>query len=99
VTAYHGSTLRALPLYLFLFQKLPDTLLLNIFKVLNHAHPVKSAVALVDTLQPLAWKIPAFIAVLYPTAQKIITSLFQEGAFLVSGPAADAVRHPDSLAL
>ena len=60
----------AFPPPLFLSQKLPDAICLDVFKILNHAHPVESAVAFVDILQPLARKIPAFIAVLYLAAEE-----------------------------
>ena len=39
VATYYCPTLRAFPSLLFLFKKLPDAILLDVFKVLNHAHP------------------------------------------------------------
>ena len=50
MTAYHLATFGTVPLYLFLFQKLLDSMLFNKFEVLYHAHMVKSAIALVESL-------------------------------------------------
>lgn len=99
VAADYCPTLGALPSLLFLFKKLPDAIFLDAFKVLNHAHSERSSVAFVDMTEPVAWKILAFIAVLYLAAQKQIAALFEEGALLVSWPATFAVRHSNSLAL
>ena len=40
----------ALPLLPFLLKKLLNTMLLDIFKVINHAHMVKGTVALIECL-------------------------------------------------
>jgi hypothetical protein len=50
MAAYYPSTFRAAPLCHFLFQKPLDAMLFNKFEILYHAHIVKSAIALVESL-------------------------------------------------
>jgi hypothetical protein len=47
----------------------------------------------------IAGKVPALIAVSYLSVQNEGAFLFQEGALLISGPAAGAIRHRNALAL
>jgi len=50
VATYYPTTLRASPLLLFSFKEFINTIISDVFQVLNHAHMVKSAVALVESL-------------------------------------------------
>jgi len=62
MTAYYTATLSASPLLLLSFKELINTIISDVFQVLNHAHMVKSAVALVESLQPMAGEILAIVA-------------------------------------
>jgi hypothetical protein len=62
MATYHPATFGAMPLCFFLFQKPLDAMLFDKFEILNHAHMVKSAVALVESLQPAAGEIFTIIA-------------------------------------
>ncbi len=61
MAAYNLAAFRAAPFYRFLFQKLIDAMLIDEFKVLNHAHVVKGAVALIEGAQALTGKIFAIV--------------------------------------
>jgi len=61
MAAYYATTFMTSPLRHFFFQEHLYTILLYVFQVINHAHMVKSAVASVESLQPMAGEIPAFI--------------------------------------
>ena len=50
MAAYYPATRRAVPLYYFLFQELPDAMLFYEFEVLYHAHVIKGAIALIEGL-------------------------------------------------
>jgi len=99
VAANYSPTLGALPSFLFAVKKLLNTILLDVLKVFNQAHPEESFVAPVEMTEPFAGEILAFIAVLYLSIQKQLASLFEEGAHLASRSTTDAVRHSDSLTL
>lgn len=71
MAAYHPTTLRAAPLCHLFLQKPLHTVLSNVLKVLDHAHMVKSAIALVESLEPAAREILAVVA-------KPHESLFQQ---------------------
>jgi len=63
VTADYITAIGALPFDRFSFQELLDAMLGDEFQVLDHTHPVVTAVALVDTVQTGAWELAAFRAV------------------------------------
>jgi hypothetical protein len=61
MAAYYTATLRASPLLSLSFKESINAIISDVLQVINHAHMVKSAVAFVETLQPMAGEIPAFI--------------------------------------
>jgi hypothetical protein len=99
VARYYSATTGAFPLLLLPFEQFPNTILLNELKVLDHAHPIASSVALVDIAELLAGKIIALITVFHLAIGEQITSLFEEGTILISGSATDTIRDSDSLVL
>ena len=50
MAAYNPTTFGTAPLYLFFLKKPLDAMLFNKLEVLYHAHMVKSAIALVESL-------------------------------------------------
>jgi len=53
-------------------KKLPDAILLDVFKVLNHAYSERSSVAFIDMTEPITWKVFVFIIALYLATQEQI---------------------------
>ena len=70
VAAYGLPTFRAFPLAFFPFKELPSAVLLDVFKVLDHAHSIERSVAFVQMAESITGKILAFITVSYLPAQK-----------------------------
>jgi len=97
VARYYPTAPGAFPSGLFLFKELLDAILLDEFEVLDHTHHVLSSVAFIDMAEPLAGKIIALVTVFNLAISEQIASLFEEGAVLISWPAAGTVRHSDSL--
>jgi hypothetical protein len=50
VATYHPTTLRASPLLLLSLKEFINTIIPDVFQVLNHAHMVKGAVSLIKGL-------------------------------------------------
>jgi len=67
MAAYHTATLGASPLLLLFFQEFIDTIIPDIFQVLNHTHSEMCSVSLIKMLKSFAWKIFAFIAIFHIT--------------------------------
>jgi hypothetical protein len=62
VATYYPITLKASPLLLLSFKEFINTIISDVFQVLNHAHMIKSAVALIECLQPTAGEILTIVA-------------------------------------
>jgi hypothetical protein len=69
----------------------------DLTQVIDHAHLVVLAVALVKTLQPMAREITTFKAEFYSLVQQGRTLALDKGAFLVTGTTASAVGDLASL--
>ena len=75
-----------------------DSVLFDVFEVLDQAHVKMNTIALVQVLESLAGKIRALEAVGNLAVDEEPAVLFQVRALLAPRPAPRAVRHPDSLA-
>ena len=99
MAANHPAAVRAFPFFLLYFQKIRHPARFNITKIFNKARPEMCLIPPVDLLQPFAGEVFAFIAELRFAIQEHVASLFDKSAYLVPGPAAFTVRHPDPPAL
>ena len=70
MAANYFPTLGAFPSFLFPAKKLLNTILRDVFKVLNHAHPKMNPVPSVEFTEVFTWAILEFITVLYLSTQE-----------------------------
>jgi len=98
MAAYYTATLRASPLLFLSFKESINTVISDVFQVINHAHMVKSAVAFVESLQPMAGEILAIVAKSHKPFPQQFT-LPSVVTILVARQAAGAVRLPKPLLL
>jgi len=98
VTTNYSTTPGTSPFVLFIFEKLFDTVRLDGFEVLDHAHPEICSVALVDMAKPFTGEIIAFVTIFYVAIQEQRTSLFKEGTLFISWSAPATIRHSNALA-
>jgi len=76
MAAYYPITLRASPLLLLSFKEFINAIISYEFEVLNHAHMIKSAVALVESLYPVAGEITAIVTEPYNSFPQQLTLPF-----------------------
>ena len=95
MAAYYPATFWASPLCGFFFQEPRQTVLSYELEVLDHAHVVKSAIALIESLDDPARKIPAFMTEPHQPAPNQPAPLFVM-TVLAARQAARAVRLPES---
>jgi hypothetical protein len=70
MAADYIPTLGALPLLLFVIKKSLNTILLDIFKVINHAHPEKGFITFINMKESFARETLTFITVFYLSFQE-----------------------------
>jgi hypothetical protein len=98
MTANQFTTFWALPFFQLGFDEFGHSFFLDEGQVLYHAHVKMSAVPVIDLLQALAGKLRTFETEVHLALQQRGTSLFENGALLVTGTATGAVGHPQPLA-
>ena len=97
MAANHVSTIRAAPLFPFLFQELLDAMTFDELQVFYHAHMVFGAVALIKGNQPIAGEIVTIKAKPNKSFPNQIAMLFHEGTILTAWQAPGTVRSAKSL--
>ncbi len=70
MAAYYSPALGAFPFLVLLNKQSTYTIILDGFKVLNHAHPEEVSISLVYMLEPFAREITTFITILDSTIQE-----------------------------
>ena len=86
------STTRALPLFPFSFQKLLQTMLFNVLKIINHIHSILLIAPLANLRNKFTMKLTAFKAELHLIVQKLTAFLLNKRTLLTSRKTPYAVR-------
>jgi len=97
MTAYHPATFRAVPLRLFFLQEPLHAMFFDESEVLNHAHMVLAAVALIEGFQTTAGKSAALMAKPNKSLPQQTALLAHEGTVLTAWQATGAVLPSESL--
>jgi hypothetical protein len=96
VAADHFTATRAFPRLFLAVKELFNSVVFDEIQVLYHAHSVARSVPAVNGSQSIAWKTAAFKTETDFIICQFGTVFFQKRTFLVSWPAAGAVRYSDA---
>ena len=92
VTADYVPTLRAFPLFRFVFQKALNAVLFNEYQVIYHAHMIESTVSFIKGFKPSAWKIITLIAKVNKSFPYKVTVITHECTVPAAWSATAAIR-------
>jgi hypothetical protein len=91
MTAYYSATIETPPLLFFFFKELVDTFVPDVFQVLNHAQVIFGAVAFIESFEPAAGEVLAFIAEPHKPIPDQVAMLFHKNTALATWQATGAV--------
>ena len=96
MAAYYFAAIRASPLLPLFFKESINTFVSDVFQVLNHTHVVFGAVTFIESFEPAAGEIPAFIAEPYQSFAKQVATPFHKNTVLPTWQATGAVSPLES---
>ena len=97
MAAYYSATIRTSPLLLFFFKESIDTFVPDVFQVLNHAQVIFGAVAFIESFEPAAGEVLAFVTKPHKPFPNQVAILAHENTVLAAWQATGAVSLLESV--